>query len=111
MIASGRITADALTAADELQKDGYDPAVVNMHTVKPLDEQTLSNYLHESLIVTVEEHSVTGGLGGAVAEYLSSVRHSTQLLRIGINDQFVHPAGYEYLKEKNGLDAAGIYKK
>lgn len=111
LIAAGGSTADALKAADELEKDGIYPAVVNMHTIKPLDVSAVSRYLQEDLIVTIEEHHVTGGLGGAVAEYLSSVRHSARLLRIGIDDRFVHPAEYEYLREKNELHPEGIYKK
>lgn len=111
LIASGVCVSDALKAADELKKDGIHSAVINMHTIKPLDVLAISEYLQEDLIVTIEEHYVVGGLGGAVAEYLSSVCHAAHLLRIGINDKFVHPTDYESLKENNELNVEGISKR
>ena len=59
-------------------------------------------------VVTIEEHSIVGGLGSAVAEYLMGRKHVAQLFRIGIQDKFVHPGTQNYIKECNCLDAEGI---
>ena len=62
-------------------------------------------------MVTVEEHNMIGGLGSAVAEFLASQKNSPLLARIGVEDQFLHPADHGFLKQKCGLDSDGIYKK
>jgi transketolase len=110
LIATGGSVDETLKASEILEKDGYDVAVVNMHTIKPLDIEIIKTYLNADLIVTIEEHRLVGGLGSAVAEYLASLPHTPQLLRIGLSDTFVHPAEYTYLKEENGLSAYKIYE-
>jgi transketolase len=87
IIACGVMVAEALEAADILRKNGIDAGVINMSTIKPLDEELLLESAKARLIVTAEEHSVIGGLGGAVCEFLSSVI-PRPILRIGVKDRF-----------------------
>ncbi|ALU11941.1 transketolase [Ignicoccus islandicus DSM 13165] len=75
IVGNGPLLWDALKAADHLRENGISVAVINMHTVKPLDTQTLTKLFNFNGIVTIEEHSVRGGLGSAVAEFL--LQHST----------------------------------
>lgn len=85
--------------------------MVNIHTIKPLDEELVVKAAKETgKVVTVEEHSVIGGLGGAVAEVLSE-KAPTKMLRIGINDVFGESGPAVKLLEKYGIDANGIYAK
>jgi transketolase len=101
-------------AAETLRSHGISPHVVSLHTVKPLDEALLADVFGRCKIVaTIEEHSIMGGLGGAVAEWL--VDHLPQkgkLVRIGTSDEFLHEAAdEEYARRRFGLDAPGIAKR
>ena len=88
IIAAGIMVDMAKNAAEILKEDGIDAGVINMSTIKPLDEETLLTAAQSSkLIITAEEHSIIGGLGGAVCEYLSENCPVT-IKRIGINDTF-----------------------
>lgn len=88
IIAAGIMVDTAIKAAGILAKDGIDAGVINMASIKPLDEETLLAAADSSgLIITAEEHSVIGGLGGAVCEYLAENR-PVPVKRIGINDTF-----------------------
>ena len=111
LIAAGGEVYDTLEAAAELEKQGLQPEVLNMHTIKPLDEETLDRYSDWDLVVTVEEHSVIGGLGSAVAEYYASKEKHPRQIRIGIEDRFSEPGEQGYVKQINGLDAAGISER
>jgi transketolase len=109
IIAAGTMVYQALEAAKTLETKGISTEVINMHTIKPLD----TNIIREScgtvkLIVTVEEHSVIGGLGGAVAEYLAGLDTRPRLLMIGIPDAFQKSGDYQYLIEQNGLTGIQI---
>ncbi len=111
IIATGLCVSGALEAAEKLAADGIDARVINIHTIKPLDEELVIKAAQETgKIVTVEEHSVIGGLGGAVAEALSE-KCPTKLLRIGMDDTFGESGPAVKLLEKYGLDAQGIYQK
>ena len=95
IIANGLMVNEALVAAEELAKDGVDAMVINMATIKPLDEElVLAAAKKCGKIVTAEEHSVIGGLGEAVASFLAE-NHPTLVKRVGVNDEFGHsgPAG------------------
>ena len=95
IIANGLMVAEALIAAEELAKDGINAMVINMATIKPLDEElVLAAAKKCGKIVTAEEHSVIGGLGEAVASFLAE-NHPTLVKRVGVNDEFGHsgPAG------------------
>ena len=88
IIACGVMVSKSLEAAEELSQKGIDAAVIDMHTIKPLDEELVHKFANECKgIVTVEDHSVIGGLGGAVAEYLSE-NIPTILRRVGVRDRF-----------------------
>lgn len=111
ILATGLCVSSALEAAEKLAADGIDARVVNIHTIKPLDVDLVVKAAEETgKIVTVEEHSIIGGLGGAVAEVLSE-KCPTKLLRIGVEDTFGESGPAVQLLEKYGLDAEGIYKK
>jgi transketolase len=110
-ISNGFCLYEALQAAQELSKEGLDVAVINMHTIKPLDEDLIIKYAEKTKkIVTIEEHSIIGGLGSAVCECLSEKR-PTKILRIGINDVFGESGPALELVHKYELDAEGIVRK
>lgn len=111
LIATGLCVSAALDAAQMLEKDGVSAKVVNIHTIKPIDEELLISCANTcKKIVTVEEHSVIGGLGGAVAEVLSE-KAPVPMKRIGIQDTFGESGPAVELLEKYGLDGKGIYEK
>lgn len=88
MISCGAVLSEVLKAAKELEKQGISCKVINMHTIKPLDKIVIQSLCNMRIIVTIEEHSILGGLGGAVAEYLASNRTHPPLLRIGVPDKY-----------------------
>lgn len=111
IFATGLCVNEALVAAEKLAADGIDAKVINIHTIKPLDEELVVKAAQETgKVVTVEEHSIIGGLGGAVAEVLSE-KAPTKMLRIGINDVFGESGPAVKLLEKYGIDSNGIYEK
>ena len=111
IVANGLCVAASLEAAEKLAADGIDAKVINIHTIKPLDEDLIVAAAKETgKVVTVEEHSVIGGLGGAVCECLSE-KAPVPVKRIGVNDVFGESGPAVALLEKYGLDAEGIYKQ
>lgn len=111
IIANGLCVAEALEAADLLTKEGVDARVINMHTIKPLDEEIVLKAAAETkMIFTVEEHSVIGGLGSAVCECLSQ-KNLVPVRRIGVQDVFGESGAAKELLKKHGLDAEGIYRQ
>lgn len=111
IIATGLPVSECLAAADKLAADGIDAKVINIHTIKPLDEELVVKAAKETgKVVTVEEHSVIGGLGSAVCDVLSE-KCPTQVLKIGINDTFGESGPAVELVKKYGLDADSIYEK
>ena len=111
IIASGITVASALEAAEMLAADGISAEVINIHTIKPLDEElVLASAKKTGKVVTAEEHSVIGGLGSAVCDCLSE-KHPTPVLKIGMQDQFGESGPAAALVEKYGLDGKGIYEK
>lgn len=111
IVAAGGVLADVLRAAKELEeKDGVRPTVLNMHTVKPLDTEALDRYAAARVVFTVEEHSVIGGLGSAVAEYYATKERRPRQVFLGVKDRFSAPGEQGWVKALNGLDAAGIYE-
>ena len=112
LIATGVMVVRALEAADKLAEVGIHCRVINMHTIKPLDhELVLSMAKDANLIVTLEEHTLVGGLGSAVAELLSDVHQGPKpkLMRIGIPDQFPTEYGsQDAMMESFGLQPSDI---
>ena len=108
IVATGLCVSSALDAAELLKVEGIDAKVINIHTIKPLDKELIVAAAKETgQIVTVEEHSVIGGLGGAVSEALSE-EYPVPVKRIGVNDQFGYSGPATALVEKFGLDGKGI---
>ena len=111
IIATGLCVNESMEAAKMLEADGISAEVINIHTIKPLDEElVLSSAKKTGKVVTVEEHSVIGGLGSAVADVLSE-KEPTRMMKIGINDVFGESGPAVELIKKYGLDAESIYKK
>ena len=111
IIANGLCVASAMEAAQMLEKDGIDAEVINMCTVKPLDDELVVRSASKTgKVVTVEEHSIVGGLGGAVAECLSE-KCPTRLCRIGIRDRFGESASAAVLLHYFELDGEGVYRQ
>ena len=111
IIATGLCVNESMEAAKMLEADGISAEVINIHTIKPLDEElVLSSAKKTGKVVTVEEHSVIGGLGSAVADVLSE-KEPTRMIKIGINDVFGESGPAVELIKKYGLDAESIYKK
>lgn len=111
LFATGLEVAESLAAAEKLAADGIQAKVVNIHTIKPLDTDLVVAAAKETgKVVTVEEHSVIGGLGSAVCEALSEAC-PVPVLRIGVNDVFGESGPAVELIQKYGLDAEGIYQK
>ena len=111
IVATGICVSAALEAAEKLAEDGINAEVINIHTIKPLDEELIIKSAKKTgKVVTVEEHSVIGGLGSAVCDALAA-NAPTPVLKIGINDVFGESGPALELIKKYGLDAEGIYKK
>lgn len=109
IIATGLCVSESLAAAEKLAADGIDAKVINIHTIKPLDEELVVAAAKEcGKVVTVEEHSVIGGLGSAVCETLSK-KAPTPVKNIGVQDCFGESGPAVALLEKYGLNAEGIY--
>ncbi len=111
---AGSLLPAAMEAADVLAKKGISVQVVSMHTVKPLDEELLTEVFSKfSTVFTIEEHGVLGGFGGAVSEWMSEQRFSgARLYRIGTPDEFMYKAGEtDYAYRYFGLDSNSIVEK
>lgn len=108
IIATGLCVCEAVAAAKRLAENGIDARVINIHTIKPIDEELVVRAAQETRrLFTVEEHSVLGGLGAAVAGVLCE-KYPARLTRIGINDVFGESGPAAELLHKYGLDAEGI---
>lgn len=108
IIATGLMVQEALKAYDILKTEGIDARVIDIHTIKPIDEEIVIKAAKETgCIVTVEEHNIIGGLGSAVAEVLSE-KCPTPLVRVGMKDQFGKSGKPDELLVKFGLHAQNI---
>jgi transketolase len=108
IVANGDMVAHALDAADALAARGIDVCVIDMHTIKPLDESCLLEHCADTrFVVTAEDHQINGGLGSAVAELLVE-RYPLPMKRIGLRDTFAESGPYHELLRKYGMDAAAI---
>ena len=109
LIANGVMVAETLIAAEKLEADGISCEVINMHTIKPIDKDAILKTASKTgKVITLEEHSVIGGLGSAVAEVLSE-NLPTKMKRIGVNDVFGQSADAKTMMKEYKLDADGIY--
>lgn len=110
IVATGLMVAAALEAAESLAAKGVDAEVINIHTVKPLDEELVCASAHKTgRVVTCEEHSVIGGLGDAVLAALAA--DPVPVRKVGVNDVFGESGPAVDLLAKYGLDAAGVERQ
>jgi transketolase len=108
IVATGLMVSEALEAANMLENDGINARVINIHTIKPLDKDIICKAASETgLIVTVEEHSVIGGLGSAVAEAVTECT-PVPVVKIGVNDEYGHSGPAVDLLKEFGLCADNI---
>ena len=108
IIANGLMVYEAIVAAEELAKDGINAMVINMATIKPLDEElVLAAAKKCGKVITAEEHSVIGGLGEAVCSFLAE-NYPVKVKRIGVNDEFGHSGPAGALLKQFGLCSENI---
>ena len=111
IFATGTMVHNSLKSQKILLENGISASVINIHTIKPIDEVSIKNANENSkLIVTIEEHSTIGGLGGEIAEVISSFDKSVPLLRLGVASLFRHAGDYQYLLKENELQPDQIAK-
>lgn len=113
-IATGNMLPVAYDCAQELKKDGTYPMVISMHTIKPIDRECIEKLIDKNYkIYTLEEHTIIGGLGSAVAEIIAEYGKAVEFKRIGINDTYSHVVGSaQYIREQFKLDTKGVlYEK
>ena len=111
IVATGILVAASLEAAQKLQQEGISAEVINIHTIKPLDKELIIDSARKTgKEVTAEEHSIIGGLGGAVCEALSE-NYPVPVCRIGINDVFGESGSAGALLVKYRLDGDGVFRK
>lgn len=108
---AGTIAANGLKAAKALEDEGISTAVVNMHTIKPLDTEMLERYVEAKLWVSLEEHNVVGGLGSAIAEYKATLRNAPPQIFLGLPDAYGKAGAYEWMMEEYGLSVKGICER
>jgi transketolase len=112
LIASGTMVYESLEAAKLLENKGLSVAVINMHTIKPLDYEVLNKaFKNTKLIVTIEEHSIIGGLGGAVAEYKTAFSNMPPQLTLGLPDRFDVVGEHRFLLDHHGLTGIKISER
>ena len=112
IIAAGTMVYNSLKAAELLDEMGISTKVLNMHTIKPLDKEAVTKASETTkLLVTVEEHSIIGGLGSAVSQHLVTLNNSPRLEIIGLQDEYGHAGSYKDLLENHGLTEQQIAKK
>ena len=110
ILATGTLVADAIEASEALEKAGIQARVLDIHTIKPLDEKAVVSAAKDTgAIVTVEDANIIGGLGGAVAELVSE-QYPVVIRRVGVKDQFGESGTSQELKEHYGLTSDGICK-
>lgn len=111
IMATGTMVAESLKAADILSENGISVSVIDIHTIKPLDTEMIRQCLGCRLLVTVEEHGISGGLGSAVSEEISSCGHRPPHLLIGLPDYYPSADAYDTLLKECGLTSDEIAKK
>ena len=110
IIATGLMVAEAVNAADALKEEGISARVINIHTIKPIDKELICKAAKETgRIVTVEEHSIIGGLGSAVADCVTECC-PVPVTKIGVNDEFGHSGPAVDLLKEFGLSSENIIK-
>ena len=111
IFATGVVVTEALKAQKMLQEKGIDIRVIDVHTIKPLDEEMILKCAKETKrLISIEDHSILGGMGSAISEVLTE-KYPTKLERMGINDKFGKSGKAEELLKYFGIDAETIIAK
>jgi transketolase len=111
IIAAGTMVYESIKTAEILDQNGISTKVINMHTIKPLDKEAITVAAKTSkLIVTIEEHSIIGGLGSAVSQHLVELKKSPRLQIIGLSDEYGNAGSYKDLLEQSDLTAHQLAK-
>lgn len=109
VFSTGGLTGNAFEAIQKLQSEGLSVALVNFHSIKPLDKECIVKWSQKvKHIITAEDHNILGGLGGAVAEVMAENPSQAKLYRIGVRDTYGESGTPEALYEKHGLDVNGM---
>jgi len=103
IFSTGSMVSNSLKAAFLLEDKGISAEVVDVHTIKPIDRQSILSSLGKKLLISVEEHNIIGGLGTTIADVLSEQTNTPVLLKLGVNDSFMKVGNYNYLMEQSGL--------
>ena len=112
IIATGLMVYESCCAADILLQDGINCCVIDMHTIKPLDIEVIDDVFDQfELVITIEEHSVIGGLGAAISEYNASKRIKAKQVIIGASNQYLKLGTQRYIWEQYGLTAEKIAER
>lgn len=112
IISTGVMISEAVKLCEKLKLNNLNPELINMHSIKPLDYSYLQNAAKKfELIISLEEHSKIGGLGSAIAEFLSQFKAHAKHIVIGADDGFISVVGsVDYLRKKNKMDSDNIIK-
>lgn len=112
IFSTGMMVSKSIQAIEILKQKGIKIGLVNVHTIKPIDKNSITDILsHTKLIITIEDHNIIGGLGTSLAEIIAESNFLVRLLRLGINDQFGESGSVEQLYDKHGLTPEKIAKK
>lgn len=112
LIGTGSILKDVLDVSEQLKLEGIDVRVIDMHTIKPIDKEVIIKAIDETgKLITVEDHNVIGGLGGAVAEVVAEYGEKIQFRRLGLDGFSTGYGTYDQLKEQNGIGLKRIYNE
>tara|TARA_B100000575_G_C23142000_1_gene664867 strand:+ start:5095 stop:6093 length:999 start_codon:yes stop_codon:yes gene_type:complete len=114
VFSSGAITRNVLDAVNKIKEEkDIDIKLVDMHTICPLDKDSLQENMSAKIWISVEEHYISGGLGTAISEFLinSDKKRKPRIVKIGIKNRYVTPGDYKFLLESNNLDSESIYEK
>jgi transketolase len=108
IFATGLMVNNAIKAAELIENEKVSVKIIDMHTIKPLDTDTIQSCFDSKLFVSIEEHNTVGGLGTAISDFLSQSSIHPPLLKLGVKDKFAHPGEYDYLIKQNRLDFESI---
>jgi transketolase len=113
LVTSGICTEEALRATAALKASGIEISHFHVTTLKPFNDENILSAIEKSRygVITMENHTVIGGLGTIIAEKMTELGIDKKLVRIGLRDTFVHGAGKEYLMKEYGLDAMALVKR
>jgi len=111
IFANGSMVKTALEVEGQLAKKKISAAVINVHTIKPIDKTIIKKYINTKLFVTIEEHNIIGGLGSAISEETAKLGNGPKHIFFGINDEYSHHGDYKHLLQSYGLTPEKIVNK